>query len=541
MRSYKEFYEAFDITEIKKTFNGDFDNFINAGIECCDRHCNDQKIAIYHYSAAGSKSVITYKKLMEESSKVANFLLSQGIGAGDVIACMLPRIPELVFIMVGAWKVGAVYQALFAAFGPKAIQHRIESSDAKMLFTDSNNSTKLTDLALKTKICVVTNGDNDQIFSGYLNYRDEISKMEGFFKPVERRGSDAFLMLSTSGTTGLPKAIDIPLSAMASIKVYMEFGIDLRKNDIFWNLADPGWAYGLYYSVTGPLLLGNSFILSEASFSAEETFRIISECKVSNLAGSPTAFRLLMNAVKEKYVNISNNSLRIISSAGEALTKDVIMWYNNTMDVNIFDHYGQSETGMIINNHHALDHKKIDGSMGVEMPGYKVVILDDNYQPVSPNVPGNLAVDISKSPLFWFKGYSRSETESLKGIYYLTGDSAEQDEDGLLTYIGRIDDVITSSGYRIGPFDVESVILEHSSVAEAAVIGKPDNERTEIVKAFIVLKHDFKSSEELKIEISTFVKKRLAAHAYPREIEFVPKLPKTPSGKIQRFILRQQM
>jgi len=403
---------------------------------------------------------------MEESSKVANFLSSQGIKPRDVIACMLPRTPELVYIMVDVWKVGAVYQALFTAFGPKAIQYRIESSGAKMLFTDSNNSSKLEDLTLQTKICIVLDEDKDHIVPQYPIYKEEISKMKGLFKPVERSGKDAFLMLSTSGTTGLPKAIEIPLIALASFKVYMEFGIDLRKDDIFWNLADPGWAYGLYYSVVGPLLLGNSFILSEATFNAEETFRIISETKVSNLAGSPTAFRLLMNAAKEKYVNYNDNKLRIISSAGEALTKDVIRWYSNNMNVSVFDHYGQSETGMLINNHHALDHKKIDGSMGVEMPGYKMVILDDNYKPVLSNVAGNLAVVIPRSPLFWFRGYLNAETDSLVAIYYLTGDSAEQDDDGVFTYIGRIDDVITSLGYRIGPFDVESVILEHPSVSE---------------------------------------------------------------------------
>lgn len=237
----------------------------------------------------------------------------------------MPRTPELVYIMLGAWKVGAVYQTLFTAFGPKAIQHRIESSDAKMLFTDNNNSSKLEDLRLQTKICIVLDGDNDHIVPQYLNFKEEISKMKGSFKPVERSGKDAFLMLSTSGTTGLPKAIEIPLIALASIKVYMEFGIDLRQDDIFWNLADPGWAYGLYYVVTGPLLLGNSFILSEASFSAEETFRIISETKVSNLAGSPTAFRLLMNAAKENYVNFNDNKLRIISSVGRPSLSDIYM------------------------------------------------------------------------------------------------------------------------------------------------------------------------------------------------------------------------
>jgi acetyl-CoA synthetase len=232
--------------------------------------------------------------------------------------------------------------------------------------------------------------------------------------------------------------------------------------------------------------------------------------------------------------------LRAVSSAGEPLNPEVIRWFARHLDVAIHDHYGQTEMGMVLCNHHGLDHAVHLGAAGYSVPGFRVVVVGDGHEELAPGIPGNLAVDLPRSPFFWFTGYLERETERLGSQYYITGDSAELNEDGSISFVGRADDVITSAGYRIGPFDVESALVEHPAVVEAAVIGKPDPERTEIVKAFVVLQGDVSPSDELAEELAAHVKARLSAHAYPREVEFTQTLPKTPSGKIQRFVLRNQ-
>jgi acetyl-CoA synthetase len=229
----------------------------------------------------------------------------------------------------------------------------------------------------------------------------------------------------------------------------------------------------------------------------------------------------------------------VVSSAGEPLNAEVIRWFDSALGVPIYDHYGQTEIGMVVNNHHGLEHAVRPGSAGFPTPGYRVVVLDDDHNELGPNAPGELAIDIARSPLLWFSGYWKRETPAIAKGYYSTGDRVELEKNGSISFIGRSDDVITSSGYRIGPFDVESALIEHPAVVEAAVIGVPDPERTEIVKAFVVLSDRFQASDDLAEQLALHVKRRLSAHAYPRAIEFLDELPKTPSGKVQRFVLRK--
>jgi acetyl-CoA synthetase len=257
-------------------------------------------------------------------------------------------------------------------------------------------------------------------------------------------------------------------------------------------------------------------------FTAESTCRIIERLGVTSLAGSPTAYRLLMAAGPETVAGIKGR-LRVVSSAGEPLNPEIMRWFDAHLAVPIHDHYGQTEMGMCVNNHHGLDHP----------------VLDDEGRELGANQPGVLAIDMTKSPLMWFSGYLNQATPALAGGYYRTGDSVEFEPDGSVSFIGRSDDVITSSGYRIGPFDVESALIEHPAVIEAAVIGVPDPERTEVVKAFVILGKGHQASPELAEELRAHVKRRLSAHAYPKLIDFVADLPKTPSGKVQRFLLRK--
>jgi len=530
---YAEAAAHFRLEDLTALFQGDFVTGINACIECIDRH-PPHRIALEWESARGARKNFTFGQIRALSARFANVLAANGVRPGDVVAGMLPRIPELLVTIMGTWRAGAIYQPLFTALGPKAIEHRLALAGAKFVVTDAANRPKLDEVPGHPPVAVVT---DVRTASGDFDFAAELDKASDEFEPVRRPGTEIFMMMSTSGTTGLPKGVPVPLNALPSILAYMRDAVDLRPDDHFWNIADPGWAYGLYYAVTGPLLLGHATTFYDGPFTPESTYRLIRTHKITNLAGAPTAFRLLIAAGAEAATGVKGQ-LRAVSSAGEPLNPEVIRWFAEHLAAPIHDHYGQTELGMVVNNHHRLRHHVHPGAAGFAMPGYRAAVLDDQNQELPPNIPGMLAIDIARSPLLWFTGYFKQSTPAIADGYYRTGDTVELEPDGRISFVGRSDDVITSSGYRIGPFDVESALIEHSSVVEAAVIGKPDSERTELVKAFVVLAQTVQPSDALAEELAQYVKRRLSAHAYPREIEFVDQLPKTPSGKLQRFLLR---
>lgn len=537
--SHAEAVRDFRFEDVAALLDGDLDTGINACIECCDRHVASGGTILDWESADGRRASYTFAQMKELSARFAHLLAAQGIGPGDVVAGLLPRTPELLITILGTWRAGAVYQPLFTAFGPKAIEHRLKTSDAKLVVTDSHNRPKLDELEKAPKVALVTRPGDAAPRLGDIDFHAELARQSADFAPVLRKGSDLFLMMSTSGTTGLPKGVPVPLKALLAFTIYMRDAVDLRPEDKFWNIADPGWAYGLYYAVTGPLLLGHATTFYDGPFTAATTYDVIKRHGITNLAGAPTAYRLLIAAGPEMAAKVKGQ-LRVVSSAGEPLNPEVIRWFAAHLGAPIHDHYGQTELGMVVNNHHRLKHAVHPGSAGHAMPGYRVAVLNEAGEELPPNVPGVLAVDIANSPLLWFTGYYKQETPAIAGGYYRTGDTVELEEDGRISFVGRADDVITSSGYRIGPFDVESALIEHPAVIEAAVIGKPDPERTELVKAFVILKPGTAPTAALAEELQQYVKRRLSAHAYPREIAFVEELPKTPSGKLQRFMLRNQ-
>ena len=539
--AYQDAVARFSIRDAMAGLRGDLETGLNACVECCDRHTGANRVALRCLSPDEVLREYTFEDLRELSARAANVLAAQGIRPGDVIAGLLPRTVELVATVLGAWRLGAVYQPLFTAFGPKAIEHRLKTSGAKLVVTNTAQRPKLDEVEDCPPVALIRKGDekgDEGLPEGDIDFRAALQAAPTDFDPVMRRGEDLFMMMSTSGTTGLPKGVPVPLRALLAFGAYMRDAIDLRESDVFWNIADPGWAYGLYYALTGPLLLGQPTIFHEGGFNAETTYRLVERLGVTNLAGSPTAYRLLIAAGPEAAEAVRGR-LRVVSSAGEPLNPEVMRWFGAHLAVPIHDHYGQTEMGMCVNNHHGLSHPVRPGSSGLAMPGYRVVVLDDDSNELGPNQPGILAIDMAKSPLMWFSGYLNQATPALAGGYYRTGDSVEFEPDGSISFIGRSDDVITSSGYRIGPFDVESALIEHPAVIEAAVIGVPDPERTEIVKAFVILGRGHQGSPELAEELRAHVKRRLSAHAYPKLIDFVAELPKTPSGKIQRFILRK--
>lgn len=535
-RGYDEAAARFRIEDAIAGLRGDLETGLNACVECCDRHCGTGRVALRCLSTDEVVTEYSFEDLRAMSARAANLFRDNGIRPGDVVAGLLPRTVELVAVVLGAWRLGAVYQPLFTAFGPKAIEHRLKTGGAKLIVTNAANRPKLDEIADRPLVATIA-GDMAPV-AGDIDFRKALAAASDEFEPVMRQGGDLFMMMSTSGTTGLPKGVPVPLRALLAFGAYMRDAVDLREDDVFWNIADPGWAYGLYYALTGPLLLGQPTIFFEGGFTTDTTYRIIRRMGVTNLAGSPTAYRLLIADGPEAAEGIKGQ-LRAVSSAGEPLNPEIIRWFAEHLSVPIHDHYGQTEMGMCVNNHHGLDHPVRPGSAGLAMPGYRVVVLDEKDNELGPNQPGVLAIDMNRSPLMWFSGYLNQATPATANGYYRTGDSVEFEPDGSISFIGRSDDVITSSGYRIGPFDVESALLEHPAVVEAAVIGVPDPQRTEAVKAFVVLARGVEGSQALCEDLAQHVKKRLSAHAYPRTIEFVPDLPKTPSGKIQRFILRK--
>lgn len=533
VRDYREAYDSFDIDQMNGTLAGDPDSGINACIECCDRHVGTNKVAVNYESVSGESRAITFEELQARSAQVAHLLQKNGVKPGDRVSGLLPRIPELIFFILGAWRLGAVYQPLFTAFGPKAIEHRINTSKASFVVTDPTNRSKLD--GLENAPVIATIGGH----GGDVDFNTAVDAESTIFEPVMRSGSDAFLMMATSGTTGLPKGLKIPLRGLAGFTAYMTWALDVRDDDVFWNIADPGWAYGLYYAITGPLLIGHQTTLYDGPFTVESNAEIIKKLGVTNLAGAPTAYRMIIAAGPDAAKPMRDN-LRVASSAGEPLNPEVMRWFKQNVGINLFDQYGQTEMGMNLCNHHGLAHRVREGSAGYAMPGFRLGVVDEQGKPVAQGAQGILAVHLADSPLFFFDGYLDREGQDWVDGWYLTGDTVEENEDGTISFVGRSDDVITSAGYRIGPFDVESCLLEHDAVAESAVVGKPDKERGEIVKAFVILHPGHSGSDALGEELQHHVRNRLGKHAFPREVAFPDTLPKTPSGKIQRFILRKE-
>lgn len=538
MREYEEARRNFSRDALERDIlEGRLDQGLNACIECCDRWVDEGRIALEWIGRDRERETLSFAALRDDAARFANLLLARGIGRGDTVAGLLPRIPELLTVALGTWRAGAVYQPLFTAFGPRAIEQRVTAlggSQAKLIITDAANAPKLDEVAACPPTLLVDRHQPDT-----HEFADGLAAQSTRFAPAVLEGDEPFIVIFTSGTTGLPKGVRYPLRLLLPVAVYMRDGLDLQPSDRFWNIADPGWAYGMLYTVVGPLLLGHTTTMYEGAFSVESTLQVIAELGITNLAGAPTAYRMLM-AAGDAAMSPIGGRLRVAASGGEPLNPEVARWAERVLRCPLHDHYGQTEVAMLINNHHGLRHAVKPGSAGLAMPGFELAILDDDLNPVPPNTPGVLAVHRTRSPLYTFVGYWRADTPSERGDWYITGDAMQQDEDGHFYFIGRNDDIITSAGYRIGPFDVESAVMEHPAVAEVAVIGKPDPERTEIVKAFVVLRHGQAASDELASEIQQQVRRRLSLHAYPREIEFLPELPKTPSGKVQRFVLRQR-
>lgn len=557
---YADYYNNFSMDALlQEIFGEHLDDRLNAYMACCGRHVRDGRadnIALVHEDTAGKTTRMSFGELDAASAQVANLLQSYGVQAGDQVATMLPRTPELLVIVLATWRIGAIYQPLFTAFGYDSIKYRMDKAATKVVFTNSDSRDKFKDLASQTKMVMIgdksvnkANSQEDAQTWSDDNYSEMLAQQPQTIDsqkiaPVLLDTDAPFLQMFTSGTVGKSKGVSVPLAALPAFYLYMRYAIDLRDTDNYWNMADPGWAYGLYYAITGPLLLGVTTYFNEAGFDAGNTRDFMLRHKITNLASSPTAYRMLKSSGVFKKIadNATDNNeqltLRVANSAGETLNTEVVGWVADHLGCQVCDQYGQTETGMICCEHHALNHKCPVGSMGMALPGHTLVILDDDMQVLADGEQGQLAVVVSQSPAFYFRGYSWNEKQAFVDDYYLTGDIVERHSDGTYWFSGRDDDIITTAGYRVGPTDVENTVLEHEAVAESAAVGMPDEVRGHTIKSYVVLKEGIEGSDEIVQQIKDLVRERLSAHAYPREVEFVAELPKTPSGKIQRFLLR---
>lgn len=533
---YQPFIENFSVADIEAQLLGDRASGFSVFDEICGRYVESERVALRHENMEGIVSEYTFADLNLRAAQFANYLESCGIGRGDCVACLLPRALELFVVVLGTLRAGAVYQPMFTAFGPGAIEYRVEKAGTRLIVTDEANRPKLDEVKDCPPVMLVT---DEPVSHGDVVFDRALGEQSTDFAAVVISGKDPFLQMFTSGTVGKSKGVSVPAEALLSMFVYMKYGIGLEAEDVYWNVADPGWAYGLFYAVVGPLLLGHTTHINEAGFTAANTLEFLSEHGITNLAAAPTAYRMLM--ANEGLLEVAGDiQLRCASSAGEPLNPEVVNWINSKLGCPVGDHYGQTEIGMTVCSHHGLEHPRRIGSMGYAMPGYRVVALKDDFTEASAGENGQLAVDMEASDLYYFQGYTWGEKEPFHGQYYLTGDVVEAHGDGAFTFAGRDDDIISSAGYRIGPADVESTLIEHAAVAESGVVGKPHAERGAIVKAYVVLNSGFEASDALADELQQHVRNRLSTHAFPREIEFMTELPKTPSGKIQRFMLRQR-
>lgn len=509
----------------------------------CDRHPADA-VAFTVVEADLSASDLTYGHLRRESARFAAALAGLGIGPGDAVGVLMGKSAELVVALLGIWRRGAVHVPLFTAFAPPAIAMRLEASGARVVVTDADQAPKLESAGDGRQVVVVGGAPE----TGQLSFRELLAAQTGDepeAASVAVGGDGPLVLLFTSGTTGTPKGVPVPVRALASFHAYLEFGLDVSADDVFWNAADPGWAYGLYYAILGPLAAGRRSLLLHAGFSPALTWQVVERFGVTNVAAAPTVYRALRADPTPVPAGLR---LRRASSAGEPLTPEVITWAEEHLGVPVRDHYGQTEHGMVIVNGwaDAVRAPVRPGSMGRPLPGWSAAVLDDTATTVlPPGQVGRVAIEVAGSPLLWFTGYADAPEKTAErytddGAWYLTGDAGSVDADGFFSFSARDDDVIIMAGYRIGPFDVESVLVTHPRVMETAVIGVPDALRGEVLEAFVVLRSGDRGDEQLAAELQQLVKEQFAAHAYPRTVHFVDELPKTPSGKVQRYVLRRR-
>ena len=518
---------------------------LNKAYECLDRHLKTDrrdKLAMLWVGKEGEEERYTFADMVRESNRAANGLKALGVQKGDRVFVFLERVPECYFTVFGTLKLGAVIGPLFSAFGPDAVRDRLENSEAKVLVTSPDLWEKVKDIrkdlpALET-VVLATRRHEGQAEDGVVLWDDAIAGQSDEFETVATDPEDYSVMHYTSGTTGKPKGAAHVHNAIIGQYGTGKYVIDLHDDDVYWCTADPGWVTGTSYGMFAPWSNGVTNLIWEGGFGANLWYGLIEKYKVTVWYTAPTAIRMLMKAGDEAPKKHGLSSLRYIMSVGEPLNPEAVVWSEKVLGLPFHDNWWQTETGCIlIANYAAMEIRP--GSMGRPFPGIEPAIIDDEGNELPPGEEGNLAVKPGWPSMFrvYWKNEEMYDSRFQNG-WYITGDRARMDADGYFWFVGRADDTINTAGHLVGPFEVESALIEHPAVAEAGVIGKPDPVAMEIVKAFVALKDGYEANEKLRRELIHFAREKLGPGVAPREIEFVPSLPKTRSGKIMRRLLK---
>jgi acetyl-CoA synthetase len=521
---------------------------LNIAHEAVDRHAAGRlgsRVAIRWLSKDGGRKDFTYADLRDATSRFANVLRTLGIGRGDAVAALAGRIPELYVAALGTLKNGSVFTPLFSAFGPEPIQTRINIAKVKVLVTTRALYQKKVEAirgSLPSLEHVLVVGDG-AASSGTRDLSALVAQADNQFIIPPTDPQDVALLHFTSGTTGKPKGAVHVHEAVVAHHATARFALDFHPDDVFWCTADPGWVTGTSYGIIAPLTHGLTSIVDEADFDADRWYGILARERVTVWYTAPTAIRMLAKVGASAARGHDLAALRFMSSVGEPLNPEAVRWGVEAFGRPFHDNWWQTETGGIMIANFAASEVR-PGSMGRPLPGIDAVIVhrtgDGGLEVIEePGVQGELALKPGWPSMF--RAYLSDDERYRKcfvGGYYLTGDLARRDAEGYYWFIGRADDVIKSSGHLIGPFEVESILLEHPAVAEAGVIGKPDPIALEIVKAFVALKPGFEPGEALRRELLAFARVRLGAAVAPKEVDFRPSIPKNRAGKIMRRLLK---
>ncbi|RDD61036.1 acetate--CoA ligase [Ferruginivarius sediminum] len=521
---------------------------LNIAYEAVDRHVakgRGDKLALRWLSKTGERRDFTYANLAAESSRFAEVLRRLDVGQGHRVFSLMGRLPELYIAALGTLKNGSVFAPLFSAFGPDPVRQRMELGDATTLVTTPSlyrKKVKPWRHELPDLRNVLLVGDEPPV-EDTIDLATAMAECDGSMPCAAMEPDEMALLHFTSGTTGKPKGAIHVHEAVVAHHATGRFALDLHPEDVFWCTADPGWVTGTSYGIVSPLTNGVTMIVDEAEFDAERWYAILRDEKVTVWYTAPTAIRMLMKVGPELPQQYDLSRLRFMASVGEPLNPEAVVWSQEAFGRPFHDNWWQTETGGIMIANYAAEPVK-PGSMGRPLPGIEAAIVthDDGGAPEvvdAPMTPGELALRPGWPSMF--RGYLHNEAryrKSFAGGWYLTGDLAMRDADGYFWFVGRADDVIKSAGHLIGPFEVESALLEHPAVAEAGVIGVPDEMMGEAVKAFVALKPGYEADEKLRKELLGHARKRLGAAVAPRAIDFRDVLPRTRSGKIMRRLLK---
>jgi acetyl-CoA synthetase len=552
LRDYAAARAAFSWDAVRRELLRPPGDVVNIASEAVDRHAagaRSAQVAFRFLSASGGPRDVSFAELARLTNRFANVLAELGAAKGDALFVLCGRIPELYTAVLGGLKRGAVVSPLFSAFGPEPIAMRIGIGAGKVLVTTETLYRRKVEkirgelVTLEHVLLIGEDGAPTEV-PGTRDFGAMMAQASDAFAAEPTRGDDMALLHFTSGTTGRPKGAIHVHDAVVTHYATGKYALDLHPEDVFWCTADPGWVTGTSYGIIAPLLHGVTSVVDAGEFDAERWYAILAEQRVSVWYTAPTAIRMLMKAGPELARKRAYPALRFVSSVGEPLNPEAVWWGKDVLGLPIHDNWWQTETGgIMVANFAALDIKP--GSMGLPLPGVEACIVqrgsaDGALRVVAePDVQGELALKAGWPSMF--RGYLNEDEryrKCFKEGYYLTGDLARRDADGYYWFVGRGDDVIKSAGHLIGPFEVESVLMEHPAVAEAGVIGKPDAVVGEMVKAFVSLRKGLEPSDALKMELLGHARKRLGAAVAPKEIEFRASLPKTRSGKIMRRLLK---